>query len=65
MNSALQAQARPLAAENGKALLPGFCWAWRFTWDSVHVKATARKPFLVVDTDKLKLPAKKHVKITK
>ena len=28
------------------------------------MKATARKPFLIVDTDKLKLSAKKYVQVS-
>ena len=57
-------QVRSLGESGAPALANGFSWAWRFTFDSVHGKLTARKPYLVVDAD-LKLEKGKAIRVTK
>ena len=41
-----------------------FCWVWRFGFDKVHGKLTARKAFLATAVD-VQLRANKPIKVTR
>jgi len=58
-------QVRSLGEGGSPELAPGFTWCWRYTWDGVHGKMTARKLFLVADYVDLHLEKGKAIRVTK
>ena len=55
---------RRLMINSKIGLHPAFCWVWRFGFDKVHGKLTARKVFLATNMD-INLRANKPIKITR
>ena len=56
-------KAKPLSEATAKDVIPQVTWIWRFSWDHVQQKMTARKPFLSLGTD-VKMTKGQCIKLT-
>lgn len=56
-------KAKPLSEATAKDVIPQVTWIWRFSWDHVQQKMTARKPFPSLGTD-VKMTKGQCIKLT-
>ena len=56
-------KAKPLSEATAKDVIPQVTWIWRFSWDHVQQKMTARKPFLSLGTN-VKMTKGQCIKLT-
>lgn len=58
----LCAQAREIVVKECR-LSPNVVWAWKFTFDPVHTKLTAKKPILILNAS-LRLKTGQSIKLS-